>query len=241
MNQYREFKEKQRKELYSYMDLCTFAAFNKEQFREGMQKLGLDPEKDLDKITAYIGGTYVLKDKRQGLEDIFIKHEKEREAEIEKDYTGFNFCYQMFLTELSDHEYSYTQETGDTLRALGLVKKDFLKYPQLKLALYKACTKLEKHDNIVSLIGEIGRVVVTASLNSAIQQNKELDNEIKEAIEKYLGGNWGELEKEDVIANNENIDTDGGYLGKYKTSQGYIYIDTPAGREYTTIMFSDEY
>ena len=48
------------------------------------------------------------------------RHEKEREAAIATDTTGDGYIYDMFYTELANHEYCITYELDDTLYALGL-------------------------------------------------------------------------------------------------------------------------
>ena len=65
-------------------------AFGEQQFREMMNAWGLDPEKDLDKIYR-----------------------------LGEDKTGDGFIYQMFLCELANHEYNYTEDVEETLDALG--------------------------------------------------------------------------------------------------------------------------
>lgn len=38
---------------------------------------------------------------------------------LQEDKTGDGFIYQMFLCELSNHEYNYTEDVEETLDALG--------------------------------------------------------------------------------------------------------------------------
>lgn len=51
--------------------------------------------------------------------DTFCRLKEEREAAIAEDKTGDGFIYQMFLCELSNHEYNYTEDVEETLDALG--------------------------------------------------------------------------------------------------------------------------
>lgn len=49
----------------------------------------------------------------------FDRLHEELQAAIAQDTTGSGFIYEMFLCELADHEYGYTQDVGETLDALG--------------------------------------------------------------------------------------------------------------------------
>ena len=85
-----------------------------------MNAWGLDPEKDLDKIYRLgdAGGFYLRTDARLVC-DTFCRFKEEREAAIAEDKTGDGFIYQMFLCELANHEYNYTEDVEETLDALG--------------------------------------------------------------------------------------------------------------------------
>lgn len=117
MNQYRELLQKHQQEVNV---LPIRYAFGEQQFREMMNAWGLDPEKDLDKIYRLgdAGGFYLRTDARLVC-DTFCRLKEEREAAIAEDKTGDGFIYQMFLCELANHEYNYTEDVEETLDALG--------------------------------------------------------------------------------------------------------------------------
>lgn len=116
MNKYTELKNKQEKEVHAFP---LSAAFNKEQFAEMMHKWGLT-ESDTDKIYSIGGGCYIRKSDHKTFHEMLDRHEKEREAAIATDTTGDGYIYDMFYTELANHEYCITYELDDTLYALGL-------------------------------------------------------------------------------------------------------------------------
>ena len=71
---------------------------------------------------------------------------KELEEAIAADKAGDNFIYEMFLTELSNHEYGYTGDVQDTLDALGITPQYMEAMPQLKAGLDLACQKVMQND-----------------------------------------------------------------------------------------------
>ena len=88
---------------------------------------------------------------------------------------------------------------------------------------------------------ETGRLLQTRGIAASIEEAPELLNEIINAFNNYICGNWGQLCEEDKQANEEAIENGGRILARYKTSQGDIYIITEADRSVTTILFCDEY
>lgn len=117
MNKYSELRQRQQEEVNA---LPIGFAFSDKQFREMMEGWGLDPEKDLDKIYK-LGGTggFYKRTDAQLIRDTLSRHEEERQAAIAGDETGEGFIYQMFLAELADREYDYTEDADETLEALG--------------------------------------------------------------------------------------------------------------------------
>ena len=85
-----------------------FFAFDQRQFAEGMRRLGLLPS-DMNQVYAIAGtGGFYRKSDAPKLHEMFARHRKELEEAIAADKAGDNFIYEMFLTELSNHEYGYT-------------------------------------------------------------------------------------------------------------------------------------
>ena len=116
MNQYMKLKYKQQQEINSFP---LGAAFSKKQFAEMMNKWGLK-ETDTDKIYSIGGGCYIRKSDHAAFHEMLDRHEQERKAAIDADTTGNEYIYDMFYTELADHEYCVTYDLTDTFSALGL-------------------------------------------------------------------------------------------------------------------------
>lgn len=138
MNKYVEMKQRQQQEFNA---LPLGFAFNVKQFNEMMEQWGLDPEKDTEKIYRIPGGGYVQKKDHALLHETLDRHNAELQAAIAEDTTGDNFIYQMFLSELADHEYGYTREVEETLDELGYTWEQVQADNRLLHALKKAVQK----------------------------------------------------------------------------------------------------
>ena len=131
---YSELRQKQQKEV----DEFPFGfAFSNEQFKEMMEKFGLS-ENDTDKIYSIGAGGYIRKSDADAMHEMFTRHEKERQQEIENDKDSSGYIYDMFRYELDNHEYCITYDLEPTLRALGLTEEEVNKNPKLLKGLKKA-------------------------------------------------------------------------------------------------------
>ena len=131
-NQYQEMRNHQQAEVNAFP---MFFAFNKQQFAEGMRKLGLSPS-DTRQVCSIFGGGYCRKSDVAKLNEMFIAGDK----------TGQGFICDMFLQELENHEYSYTGDVQETLDALGITTQYMEAVPQLMDGLALACEKAMQHD-----------------------------------------------------------------------------------------------
>ena len=114
-------------------------AFNNEQFKEGMEKLGLDVT-ETEKILSLSGGAFIRKTDVGAFNAMFDRiRAEENEARKNDDY-----LFQMFSYELSNHEYNYTNDLTDTLRSLGLTVEEVKASKQLGDALLKAINNSRK-------------------------------------------------------------------------------------------------
>lgn len=134
MNTYTQLKESQQREVNSYLEKYAFFAFNEEQFANGLQKLGI--EKDQKGVLVSLGGTggYILKERAKGFKELMDRLDSEKKAAL----TDPEFAYNMFYTELANHEYGWTGDAWETLDALGITWKDLEKAPLLREALERA-------------------------------------------------------------------------------------------------------
>ena len=89
------------------------------------------------------GGGYIRKKNKKALEDLFAKHRRELQEAIAADKTGDGFIYDMFYTELANHEYSYTMDLGEGIAACGLTVEQINADPALIHGLKKAADELQ--------------------------------------------------------------------------------------------------
>lgn len=84
---------------------------------------------------------------------------------------------------------------------------------------------------------EVGRVVMTKAISKKVD-----DTKLQEFFKKHVTGDFGQLDKSDIKANNDAIRTgEDRILSCYEYYSRKIYIITEWDRSYTTIMFAEEY
>lgn len=142
MNAYEELKERHRKELNEFP---LGFAFSKEQFKRMMEKWGLT-ENDTDKIYSIGAGGYVRRLDADAMHELIERHQHERKQAIENDVNGDGYIYQMFRSELANHEYGYTGDIEETLDAVGVTLDDLNKHENLRKGLAKALKTYEYDD-----------------------------------------------------------------------------------------------
>lgn len=138
MNRYAELRRRQHEEFAAFP--MQFA-FNDQQFAEAMAALGLTPA-DVDKIYKAPGGGFYRREDAPRLKEMMDRFNRELQSAIAGDKTGDGFVYEMFLTELDNHEYGYTMDTEEALDALGYTAEEVLADPRLKRGIEKAVTEI---------------------------------------------------------------------------------------------------
>lgn len=133
-NKYLTLKQKHQEEVNNFPMVF---AFSNEQFKEGMEKLGLTAT-DTDKVCSIGGGGFIRKEDSNSLSEMFSRHTNEKQEAMSNDPTGDGYILDMFDYELGNHEYSYTWDVEPTLDALGLTMDDVNKDERLLHGLNKA-------------------------------------------------------------------------------------------------------
>lgn len=142
-NQYQELRNRQQEK--STLFPCFLRSINSSSQRECAGS-ACAPS-DMNQVYAIAGtGGFYRKSDAPKLHEMFARHRKELEEAIAADKAGDNFIYEMFLTELSNHEYGYTGDVQDTLDALGITPQYMEAMPQLKAGLDLACQKVMQND-----------------------------------------------------------------------------------------------
>jgi hypothetical protein len=124
-----ELKAKHSKEFGEFDGI--FWAFNEEQFLEGMNKVGLEPDQT-SMLLRLPGGGFMLKSRREAFSALCARHEAERK-ELKRDKSRL---LDALIYELNNHEYTYTNDPTQALESLGLTQETV--DPAL---LAKACKK----------------------------------------------------------------------------------------------------
>jgi len=85
----------------------------------------------------------------------------------------------------------------------------------------------------------LGRIVATPGALAIFHENVEAS--FNHYIYRHLSGDWGDLCKEDNLANNEAYLHGGRILSAYFIGENKIWIITEADRSVTTILLPSEY
>ena len=114
--------------------------------KDGQPKIQFQTFADMINFPVKPGtGGFCRKSDLPALKGMFARHHRELQEAIGADPTGRGFIYEMFRTELSNHEYAYTQDVSETLDCLGITQQMLEAVPQLQTGLALACRSLLKH------------------------------------------------------------------------------------------------
>lgn len=140
METYKEMKERHQREVNA---LPLAFAFNRDQYREKLAAWNItEVEAKAGAIMTISGGGFIRSTDKDLVIDTFERIRDEKRAAIDADTTGTGFIYQMFVYELNNHEFSYTQEVDETLADLGITDEDLKAKPALKAGLIAAIDKI---------------------------------------------------------------------------------------------------
>lgn len=133
-NKYKIIKDRQQKEVN---ELPYLFAFDDEQFKKGLEKLGLS-ENETDKLIYLGDNIYLKRTDLPKVEEVNKRHKEEIEREIKADVVGDKFIKDMFLYEMNNHEYGYTNEIEPILEVLNITEYDLRKNENLRNGLMLA-------------------------------------------------------------------------------------------------------
>lgn len=88
---------------------------------------------------------------------------------------------------------------------------------------------------------KLGQTVMTIGIAQEMNANVGFGKEVRQAFDRYIKCDWGELCQEDREMNDEAIENGERIFAKYETSVDPIYIITEYDRSYTTVLFCNEY
>lgn len=108
-----------------------FFAFNHEQLKEGIAKVGATKE---NKITSIGAGGYILTSRLKAFEELVDSSDKKLKTLM----NDFDFAVSAFRYELANHEYCITGEIEEAVCSLGYTVEEILNSKHLSEALLEA-------------------------------------------------------------------------------------------------------
>lgn len=90
---------------------------------------------------------------------------------------------------------------------------------------------------------ELGMLVATTKIADRIREDKEFNHFVFDSLERYKNCDWGDLDEEDKMVNDEALKCGDRIFAAYKKPEKdwKIWIITEADRKTTTILFPEEY
>ena len=144
METYKEMKARQLKEVNA---LPIAFAFDDNQLKEKLAEWDITEEEAIAGAITNIGnGGFIRTSDADLVINTFRRIGDERSAAIAADHSGDGFIYQMFLTELRNHEFSYTQDADYTLQLLNISAEDLANNAALQHGLNAAIETINKAD-----------------------------------------------------------------------------------------------
>lgn len=125
---YQELRAEQQARISEFLSEYGFFAFSQDQYKVGIEKL------QTEELVRIPGGGFIRKDKYDEFLTMMHRHFDELQEALKEPETA----YQAFVTELNNHEYSYTRDVTETLEALGLTQEMVNESAVLSAALERA-------------------------------------------------------------------------------------------------------
>jgi hypothetical protein len=87
----------------------------------------------------------------------------------------------------------------------------------------------------------LGRVVITANAQQTLQQRGQY-HIVATMLGRHALGDWGELDPEDIAANNAALRDGSRLLSAYRFDDSFkVWVITAANRSATTILLPEDY
>lgn len=137
---YAELKAKHQEEVNAFPFMFAFGA---KQFDEMLKKNNLT----INDIYSIGAGGYIRKSDADAMEEMFKRHRKEMKEAMKSQ----EFLRSAFLYEMANHEYGFTHDSEEVLRACGITEEEFQKNDYMK----KAWREAEKAYRLFNAIDAI--------------------------------------------------------------------------------------
>lgn len=87
----------------------------------------------------------------------------------------------------------------------------------------------------------LGQVVITANAKATLERRRQFPI-VQTMLNRHALGDWGDLDAEDIQANNEGLTDGDRLLSVYQFEDGFkVWIITEADRSATTILLPEDY
>ena len=92
-----------------------------------------------------------------------------------------------------------------------------------------------------------GKIVTTYNINVRMKNEPRFAAEINNALERFLEGDWGDLDEENKMMNDEALESEcekgfsDSIFAMYRILGSEVYIITECDRSVTTILYAEEY
>ena len=106
-----------------------------------MRKLGCRTVGNQPSCPGIGGRALSAKQDKPALLELFDRFPGEQREAMLADVDGTGFAYEMFLTELGNHEFAVTGDLEETLSACGLSEQEVVENPGLGQPLYEEIAK----------------------------------------------------------------------------------------------------
>lgn len=87
----------------------------------------------------------------------------------------------------------------------------------------------------------LGQVVATRGIVDYIADDQALEMEMSNLVMRHESGDWGDLDEEDIKANNFALQHGERILSSYMLKGKKVWVITEWDRSVTTILFPHEY
>ena len=140
METYKAMKERHQEEVNA---LPLAFAFSRDQYRRKLAAWNIaEEEAEAGAIIGLGNGGFIRSSDKDLVVSTFERIHDEEQAAIAADLTGDGYIYEMFLYELSNHEFSYTGDVEETLAALQLTADDINSNEALQHGLKRAVKEI---------------------------------------------------------------------------------------------------
>lgn len=135
------FQVLRKRQTDEFLAFPQFYAMGEASLQATLERMGLGE----DQVCRIFDGVYIVAKDYPAFQAMQERHRSELQAAIAADRTGGNFIFEMFLVQLQNHEYGYTEDASDALDSLGLTWEQVNANVRLKRGLDMAMARVKRN------------------------------------------------------------------------------------------------